>query len=274
MTPLFPFGLRSSGFAPPVVVLDKSFLDATGSAQLQYYVSKGWTFIVPEALMYELLRKNDEGRTRSLRKLSRIEKSVVSLPGIGPMFQAEVREVKPASSVLQAKRVSLRRNFRMTQSERRDTVRRTAQLEGQLPDLIAVWRSLGSMPELKEAQPKEIPKVLADLKQQVRDDPEAIRQFYENVALGLPPNFPSPALIDERWAIFRWIQVYLVAGLDFFGSYGLGAQPNPDKLLHERIDLDYTIPALLVGGLACYEKRIRQRFKLLRPGGSLLPLKC
>ena len=67
------------------------------------------------------------------------------------------------------------------------------------------------------------------------------------------------------------IQVYLIAGLDFFGSYGLKALPNQEKLLHERLDLDYTILALLVGGLASCDKRIKQRFKFLRPKGFLLP---
>ncbi|HXR24308.1 MAG TPA: hypothetical protein VN742_03025, partial [Candidatus Binataceae bacterium] len=75
---------------------------------------------------------------------------------------------------------------------------------------------------------------------------------------------------DEDWAFFRWIQVQLLGGLDFFASYGLEKIPNREKLLHELLDLDYLLSALLVGGLACRETRFLERFKLLRPDGVVL----
>lgn len=222
-----PFGIKTSRFPRSFAVLDKSFLDAIASPQLQLHAQNGWTFGIPEALMYELMRKRDEWRTKNLLKLCRIQESLVRIPGIGEMFRAEARLLKPAPSVLKAHRVEFTLNrstsgelFSMTPAEMRATEERTEQLKRTLPDLIGVWRSLGSMPELKDARPDEIPERLADLSRQIRDDREAMRQFYANHRRDTFPS-PSPELIDEQWAFFRWIQVYLIAGLDFFHSYGL-----------------------------------------------------
>jgi hypothetical protein len=86
-----PFCIKTSRFPRSFAVLDKSFLDAIASPQLQLHAQNGWTFGIPEALMYELMRKRDEWRTKNLLKLCRIQESLVRLPGIGEMFRAEAR---------------------------------------------------------------------------------------------------------------------------------------------------------------------------------------
>ena len=256
-------------------MLDKSFLDAVGAAQLQYHAQHGVTFVVPEALLYELRRKQDKRRTADLMKLHLVERSVIILPGIGEMFRAKTREHRPAQSVLRAKRVeflvtraSSGKIFPLTDRERRSMNERTKELQSGLSKLIDVWRSFHAKIEsLKDASPKEIPERLGALCREIRDDKESMRSFYGNHRTRI---YPAPELIDERWTLFRWIQVYLLAGLDFLERHGLTSEPNPEDLLHERIDLDYTIPALLVGGLACCEKRMIERFKFLRPDGFVL----
>jgi hypothetical protein len=82
--------------------------------------------------------------------------------------------------------------------------------------------------------------------------------------------FPSSDLIDEQWAYFRWIQVYLLPGLDFINRHGVNVVPSEENMVHELIDLDYLITALLVGGLACREKLFLERFRLLRSDGVVL----
>jgi hypothetical protein len=131
-----------------------------------------------------------------------------------------------------------------------------------------VWRlSLREMPDLKNASPKELPDVIRELSLKVRNDRADMRGFYANHRHA---DFPAPELLDEEWAFFRWIQVQLLAGLDFIGRYGVNAQPNEESMLHELLDLDYLISALLVGGLACRENRFIQRFRFLRPDGVIL----
>lgn len=99
---LSPFGVKTSrSFA----VLDKSFLDGINSAQLQYYAQQGWTFGLPEVLMYEHFRKRDQRRIANLFKLHSIEASIVLLPGIGEMFRSEAKTLKPARTTMRAKRI-------------------------------------------------------------------------------------------------------------------------------------------------------------------------
>jgi hypothetical protein len=268
------FGLTSERFVRHFVVLDKSFLDATASAQLQYYAQHEWTFVIPEALPYELLRKRDHRRTATFFKLQQVQNNLLILPGIGEMFRAETQTRKPAPSVLRAHRIKLTPKtsqsgeLEIDVNSMRSMQERTASLENSLLDLVEVWRSLGSLKNLRDARPAELPRILDELSQEIRDNRESMRQFYANHRHA---SFPEPELIDENWAYFRWIQVYLLAGLDYYRRYGFENQPNREKLLHERIDLDYIIPALLLGGLACTEKRFRRRFKFLRPDGVLLP---
>ena len=271
-----PFGLPNPPLGPPFVVLDKSFLDAVSSPQLQYHVQQGVTFGVTDVLMYELMRKsNDDQRKRSLFKLSDAH-GLVLLPGVGQMIRAEGKYRKPALSVLRARRLDIttgsgssQKPFSMTASEMRATEERTSQLQNEkVPKIIEIWlKDLGSMPALKGVPQAELPEKLAALEHEILEDRESMRQFYANHIL---PPFPPASLIDERWACFRWIQVYLLAGLDFFRRHGGNSYPNREKVMHELLDLDYTITALLVGGLASCEKRIVQRFRFLRPGGVTL----
>jgi hypothetical protein len=94
-----------------------------------------------------------------------------------------------------------------------------------------------------------------------------MRSFYGNHRQSA---FPAPELLNENWTFFRWVQVQLLGGLSYFASYGVANKPSLEKLMHELFDLMYLLPAVLVGGLACREKRFIERFRFLRPDGVLL----
>jgi hypothetical protein len=140
-------------------------------------------------------------------------------------------------------------------------------MEERISELSTIWRSFNSMRELKSVRPNEISAKVAQLSLEIRDDKEGMRAFYENHR---PRFFPPSKFLDEEWALFRWTQVQLLAGLDFYASYGLDKEPNRENFLHELLDLDYLIPALLIGGLACRETRFIDRFRLLRSDGVVL----
>ncbi|HLW71169.1 MAG TPA: hypothetical protein VKS22_11175 [Candidatus Binataceae bacterium] len=105
MTASFPFGIKRSS-SSSLVVLDKSFLDGNNAASLRYSTEKGWLFALPEVLMYEHFRKEDNRRTANMFKLHAIEDSVFILPGIGEMFRAEGENLKPATTFMPAKRIA------------------------------------------------------------------------------------------------------------------------------------------------------------------------
>ena len=255
-------------------VLDKSFLQGITGAQLQYYVQQGWIFAIPDIFWFEHLRTWDNRRRANLAKLKSIEKTVVVIPCIGEMFRAEAKERRPASQVLPGRRVSLNPKlaaggqfFELDRETKETAALRTAELEERLKDMIAIWRDFKVIPEFKGAKSDDMRAIVHAKSLQIRDDREDMRGFYKNHKHG---TWPRPELIDEEWVFFRWIQVQLLAGLDFFASYGLGAPFKRDDLFHEIIDLEYLITALVVGGLACREKRIISRFRLLCPDGVVL----
>jgi hypothetical protein len=267
----FPFGVRTRSFA----VLDKSFLDGVNSAQLHYYAQMGWVFGVPEVLMYEHFRKRDKRRIANLFKLHRIEGRIVLLPGIGEMFRSEAKTLKPARVTMRAKRIGFtiqkgpaEEYFELDAPSLMSTEQRSRDLKVKLRATIDVWQlSLRHMPELKNTGPKEMPQVIKDLSLNIRNNRADMCGFY---AHHRHRAFPPPESIDEGWAFFRWIQVQLLAGLDFIERYGVDVQPNEEMMLHEILDLDYLISALLVRGLACRETRFLERFRFLCPDGVIL----
>jgi hypothetical protein len=270
--PPFPFGVKTP---QSFVVLDKSFLQGVNLAQLQYYVQMGWTFGLTEALMHEHFRKRDPRRIANLFKLHSIEGGVVLLPGIGEMFRSEAKTLKPACKTMPAKRVEFTPQkgpsgeyFELDGPSLMSTEQRSRDLKVKLNDLIDVWQSsLREMPALKNASPKELPERIKELSLEIRNDRKSMRAFYANHRQA---EHPPPELLDEEWAFFRWIQVQLLAGLDFIGRHGVDAKLNEESMLHELLDLDYLISALLVGGLACRETRFIERFRFLRPDGVIL----
>lgn len=259
-----------------LVVLDKSFLQSVGLAQLQFYVQNGWLFAVPDIFFYEHLRKWDEWRLANLRKLKTIESRVVLLPGIGEMFRAESRFLKPATQVIRMERKRLVLNerfssrgsfFELDNETKRISDGRTKEFEEKLDATVELWRDFRRLPALKEAKDSEIPERVRELAIQVRDDIDDIRGFYRNHRLD---TYPPAEIIDVEWAFFRWHQVQLLGGLDFYDSYGIATPFKRGKIFNELLDLDYLLPALLIGGLASNDKRMVRRFKFLRLDGVLL----
>jgi len=272
------FGVPRPALGPCLAVLDKSFLDGVKSAHLEYYVQQGWIFALPEILMFELLYKSDPRRIADLFKLHGIERNLVVLPGIGEMLRAEAEHLKLATTVLKAKSVEFivakgpsGEYFELDPNALASTKERTAETKRKVFLLVSAWRDFVRIPALQDAKPNELPIRIQELREQIRDDIEDIRGFYGNHRD--PTKQPAPELLDERWASFRYIQVLLLAGLDYFERYGAKTEPKAEKINNEILDLDYLVPALLVGGLASHDKPLLQRFKFLCPKGMILGLK-
>ena len=253
------FGIRARGQGQQLVVLDKSFLQGVTGLELQFYVQKGWVFVIPEVLWYEHFRTWDQRRFANLRKLKSVEKDIVLLPGIGEMFRAEARERKPASQALGMKTAVLNKKlfansqfFELDEKTRRTSAERTVELEDKLDLMVELWTAYRQFPEFENAKSEDMPGIVRAKSIQIRDDRNDMRGVFTKYGQA---SFPPADMIDENWIFFRWIQVQLLAGLDFFASYGLGAPFNREDLFHELLDLDYLIPALVVGGLACRERR-------------------
>ena len=225
------FGVDVQGtFARSLVVLDKSFLQGVTAQELRFYVKHGWIFGVTEILQYEHFRKWDRWRFANLVKLKAIEKHIVLLPGIGEMFRAESKKRKPASQVLRIKGIVLtdklipgRPFFELDEGTKKIATERTVELEKRLDILIDVWTDFKKIPEFDGAKSEDMAAIVRAKSLQIRDDHDDMRGFYKRHR---HRSQPPAKLIDEEWTFFRWIQVQLLAGLDFFASHGLGAPFN------------------------------------------------
>lgn len=274
MTDSFPFRIKKPTASSRLVVLDKSFLDGINEATLKYLVQNGWVFAIPEVMMYEHLRKEDPRRTANMFKLHAIEKSIVILAGIGEMFRAEAQQLRPATQILCAKRMEFivemspsGKYFELDERSSSSVRKRTADLRGEMGGLVGAWNDIRGMADVKEASSNDLPEVFGHLAEKVRADREDMRRFYRNHRHA---EFPAPEIIDEQWSYFRWIQVMLLAGLDFIKSYGVNVQPGDETLTHEILDLTYLINSLLVGGVASRDATILRRFRFLLPDGVVL----
>jgi hypothetical protein len=273
-----PFGFEVKSLRS-LVLLDKSYLQAVSRAQLEYYCSQGSVVpFVSDVLMRELLRTVDldSGRVQSLRKLYSVQQYLWVAPAVGEMLRFEAQNREPASLSMRPKTLTLtpeklpsgELRFTLSRTDRLNIKRRTRDTLSELPGLLAAWRTLGTNPAIYGAKPSEIPAILSRIALAVRNDPALIRQNFANIK---HKDFPPPELIDENWAYFRWVQVFLLSGLDYFQKYGSTVEPNRQKVMNERLDLDYTITALLLGSLASCDRTMKERFRFLRPDGRLLP---
>ena len=186
------------------------------------------------------------------------------------MFQAEVQHLEPASRRLRVKFVQFNKNLEVESAF--DSSLETAKSDARkwnkkLLQMVEIWRDFKKIPALRDAKPDEIKDRVDELRILIRDDRDDMRGFYGN---NKPDTYPSPDLLDEEWALYRWTQANLLAGLDYFVSYGPKNEPNREKLMHELFDVEYLICAVLVGGLASRDHRRIERFRLLRSDGVLL----
>jgi hypothetical protein len=96
---------------------------------------------------------------------------------------------------------------------------------------------------------------------------EFVRRFYQ---WGAPEGFPPDPIVGRSWAVFRYMQVHLMADVELFAKYGVLNQPSMARLENERADLNYLLFALLAKGLATNDNTMKARFKLLCPEGLLI----
>ena len=230
--------------------------------------------LITDVFWFEHLRKWDPRRYTNLMKLKDLGQSFLLVPGIGEMFRAESESRKPASEVLEFRVGTLTDQIRMKdkffeldEETKRISAERAAEWNERLDTMVEVWLDFKQFPEFQDVRSEDLPPIVRDKKLQIRDDRNDMRGFYERHR---HQDNPPCELLDEKWAFFRWIQVQLLAGLDFFASYGLGAAFNRENLFHELLDLEYLISALAVGGLASREIRMIERFRFLCPEGSVL----
>ncbi len=150
-------------------------------------------------------------------------------------------------------------------------------LRAQTLDAIRIWRSVDRFfPRLRGLNAGGDCEAVEEARRIIANDIATVRRIYDAIRQqwkatnGFPAELPPANLIGPNWAVYRWLQVNLLAAIDIVSKYAAEIVPKAEKLTNERHDLDYAVTASLIGGLATKDQAMATRFRLLRPEGVLV----
>lgn len=257
-------------------VIDKCFLRGAPKERLDFLFSK-YRVIMTESLFYELLTTEAYDRARCFKRLPSIENPVVLVHNVGPILRWEVANQRPLSNIENVA-LDLRYQFNpglSNESFELNSDQAHAREEWQ----IEMNRSAQSFadhsaslpirfPHLRGYRPGANSREIDLLKQKVCSEPELIREIYSGRA---DEGWPARDCINEKWALYRWVQIRLFAELDYYRKYGEQTENSKnEKIEREYMDLEYCFVGCLAGGLATGDLGMAERFSALCPSGSLL----
>ena len=257
------------------VVLDKSFICTAPGAQVRH-VCDTYRALMTEELFFELIHDDQERRARWFSKFPDRKNPVGLLPVGGALMRFERQHRRPSTPIWDR-----RQNITYTFNAKLAT----GEFELHEPQSTAVqtWEEnlrvdargfaeratviTNIFPTLKGYLPGQDRAPIDEVLHHIATDMEAVRQFYQWV---IPEGFPPAPIVGRTWAVFRYMQVNLLADVELFAKYGEINQPNVAKLENECADLNYLLFALLAKGLATNDTAMKARFRLLCPEGLLI----
>ncbi len=257
------------------VVLDKSYLYGAPAAAVRE-LCRSHTVLVTPALFYEVMKDDDPPRANCFRKLPPGENPVELIDHVGSLTKYEIETQRPCLPILNH-RVSCR--FYLSpllaegtfqgspgflESMREEERRISEDVEGFLACISFVP---GWFPELSTFEPGRPREAIDRIQERVARDVDLVRHLYH---LTHDSRFPSSELVDERWALVRRLQVWVMGGLEYISRYGGHFDRVSNRVIHDYLDIQYLIHGCLAGGLATRDKVVQRLFHLLLPKGNLL----
>ncbi len=265
------------------IILDKSYLQGTSAEEVEQ-LCKSYKTFVPDVLLMELFLAPSSTRARCLRKLRHDQDIVAVVTGMGDLFGFELVNWSPCTPldgrfVVNAKLSDSLFNpvCSLTPEQTQYLNAKETELRAGTLDMISIWRSIDRFfPGLKGLKPGGDREAIQEACRVIGNDTTAIRQIYDGIRRewvppdGFPGKLPPADLIGPNWAVYRWLQVNLLAAIDVVSKYTAAVVPKAEKRTNERHDLDYAVTAALVDGLATKDQAMADRFRLLCPAGLLV----
>lgn len=256
------------------VVIDKSYLQGVSAGALQNLCAEH-TVLFTETLLYELLTTENEAVQRAcFAKFPEMNANVVLIPRTGPLFRHEMEHQRSASPLtdhrvqatfedLVTGVLSRPLDQRPEMADWRAEVQREVTTFHQVATGVSAW-----CPPIRDARGPVLDTACEDLKRQACGDADVVRKVYASLGL---EGFPSASLLEPSWALFRWVQMHLLFGLDYIRRYGFAdLAAIPARVEHDVHDLQYTMYGTLCGGLATRDVDIGCNFRMACPTGALL----
>lgn len=266
------------------IVVDKCFLEGTSTAQIRE-LAVSHRLLVSDSLFYEMLTTDELSRKKCFGKFPPDANPVDLVSHIGTLMRFEIDEHAPAG------KPSMRRenrdfDFQFNSNLVLDGYELPIEAKEAIEVHTAKLRSdVASYLERVALVPTFFPNVLLgntnECKTAVEEaenaivKPGALLPFYGS--LEFPPGenpLPPSEIVDEHWALYRYLQVQMLFALDVFVRYQ-GKTPdtsNPniyERMEHDVLDAEILMLGCLEGAFATYECKLKRWWHLLCPDGQL-----
>lgn len=258
------------------IVLDKSFLHGSSKDELQKLFS-GNEVLMPEALFYELLTTTPEKRIKCFRRLPNVINPVVLIPNIGALISFEITNRTPCTPVRRlAVDVPYQFNSNLCNTDYVIPLKQAESLEEWKEDTkkdIEGFKQCSAIvyewfPSLATYRPGQNPSVIVAAEDAITNDESLVRSLYDEIR---HPDFPEGTIIGHDWTLFRRVQVYFLAAIEYIRRFGpdntSSKQAGIENDFH---DIQYCITGVQAGGLASKDKRMMEVFNKICPEGVLI----
>ena len=261
-------------FAKSDVVIDKSFLQGAPRDTLRSLFNNN-RVLMTHGNFYELLTTNPVERARCFKRIPAIENSVERVEPVGSILRWEVKNQEP---LLNINHVIIQGSFNFNPklinesfNMGEEQIRKTEDWKREVSSKVKDFAEHGSQvtvrfPELRNYRPGDNTSQIEKIQKRICTNSEFVRELYNR----RDETWPTADRIYEQWALFKWIQIRLMAALDYFRKYGereMSSETN--KIENEYLDLEYCLIGCLVGSIATHDKGMAKRFQALCPSGNV-----
>jgi hypothetical protein len=243
---------------PSHIVLDKSYLQACANEDLQEILER-YRLIVCAETFYEVISTQEAAMRSCLGKLMAYSDFVDLLDHHGTLLKYETdnrRPCTPLSAHFLPGRINPSWNYKFS-DDQTDTI----------ADFQDYWEVTG---------PKEFDEVVRSIvancgrvkPEDVGRDKDVVLSAYSQ--LRVSERLPPPNIIDDTWAMYRRLQVELIAAYEYMCSFQDGQfHIRQDRKAHNQLDFRIVVVASLAGGLATRDRLMKRYFEIICPEGVL-----
>ncbi len=241
------------------MVLDTSYFRTCSPEQLLEDGQKGIRFVVPMEVWIEVCTAGED-KAGLLSKLHELADFVDLLDLLNTLYKYEIEKCRPCSPLTDHFLPGrLNPNFsRQFIADRWNVI--TAE-----SDHMEQWSSDVFLRIIQEVSAK-----CSNLGELDISNADHVLSVYDR--LRVPGSrLPAPHLIDDRWAIYRKVQMDLLAAVDYLRTWsGKAFALKQERKLHDQVDFRVCIIAALMGGLAAEDNNLIQYFRSMCPSGDLI----
>jgi hypothetical protein len=266
----------------PTLLLDKSFVQGVTTAKM-HALADSHRLLVSDALFYELI-SNPRDRHICFAKFPSRENPVEFVMHVGGHLRREIETRKPSGRPSQNveefrfefNEELLSDSYELSTEAAQVLAEHDAELQSDVGSFISRAKGMKRFfPEVFVGSDAQRAQARLKVRRVIVGEKRELLRFYGK--LQAPPRrrgFPRKRHLTEEWALFRWLQVQMLFGLDLSWRYGVNlwkplTSKQYEKLEHDVLDAQYLLLGVLEGAFATQERKLQEWFTALRPDGTL-----